>query len=82
MRGMWTLTFWRDAAERAISTAAQTAIGVLAVDQLGLLDAPWLAVGSAAGLAAVVSLLKAVAASRVGDPTSASLVRADVPPAG
>ncbi len=79
---MWTWTFWKDAAERAISTAAQSAIAVLGADQLGLVDVSWPAVASVAGMGAVLSVLKAVAASQTGDPTSASLVHPDVPPAG
>lgn len=65
--------FWKDAAERAISTAAQTAIALLSIDGLGLLDVDWAQTGSAAGLAALVSVLKSLVASRSGD-GSASLV--------
>jgi len=70
---IFTPAFWRDAAERAISTAAQTAVALLSVDGLGLLDVDWTATASAAGLAALVSVLKSIVASRSGD-GSASLV--------
>lgn len=74
---MFTILFWRDAAERAIATAAQAALGVLVVDggplYVGLLDVDWSAGLSIAGSAALASVLKSLVATRVGDPDSASL---------
>ncbi|MFY1688189.1 holin [Plantactinospora sp. WMMB782] len=49
--------FWQYAAERAIKTAAQSASALLGVGYLGLVDVDWAAVGSASGLAALLSLL-------------------------
>jgi len=74
MASIFSALFWRDAAERALSTAAQTAVALLTVDGLGLLDVDWTATASAAGLAALVSVLKSLVATRSGD-GSASLVR-------
>lgn len=73
---MWSPPFWRDAAERAIATAAQTGIGVLVVDGagVGLLDVDVPAALSLIGAAALVSILKSLAARRVGTPDTASLV--------
>ncbi len=71
---MWTSIFWRDAAERAVRTAAQAALGVLGVDGLGLLDVEWTGTASVAGLAALVSVLTSVVASNRGDDQSASFV--------
>jgi hypothetical protein len=71
-RSLYSLVFWKDAAERAISTAAQSAIALLGVEGLGLLDVDWTVTASAAGLAALLSVLKSVAASTTGD-GSASL---------
>lgn len=65
---MWTRRFWLDAGERALRTAAQTALGVLGADGTGLVTAGPAAVGTAAGLAALVSVLM----SLVGSATSAS----------
>jgi len=70
---IFTPTFLKDAAERAISTAAQAAIGVLTAGAVGLIDVDWAATGSIAGLAAVVSVLKSIVAGSSGDGT-ASLV--------
>ena len=75
---LYSLVFWRDAAERAISTAAQSAIALLGVDGLGLLDVDWQVTASAAGLAALLSVLKSVAASTTGD-GSASLASTRTP---
>ena len=71
-RSLYSLPFWKDAAERAISTAAQSAIALLGVEGLCLLDVDWTVTVSAAGLAALLSVLKSVAASTTGD-GSASL---------
>lgn len=46
---------------RAVKTMAQTAVGMLTGEMVGLLDADWLAVLSVAAMAGVVSLLTSVA---------------------
>lgn len=53
----WT----KAAAVRAVKTVAQTAVALLGTNAVGLTDVDWLAVGSAALLAGVVSLLTSVA---------------------
>lgn len=59
MREYW-IQWLKAAAVRAIKTAAQTAVGVIgAAAVLGAVD--WLMVGSAAALAAIVSMLTSVA---------------------
>ena len=72
---MWTVLWWRDAAERALATAAQSLLAAWGVGD-GLLNAweldPMTGAGIAAG-GALLSLLKALAATQVGDPDSASL---------
>ena len=73
---IYTPTFWKDAAERAVSTAAQAANGVLTAGAVGLVHVDWAATGSIAGLAAVVSILKSLVAGTSGD-GSASLVDTD-----
>lgn len=71
---MFTRRFWRDAAERALSTAAQSALLALGADHLDALQADWATVAGFAAGGAVLSLLKAmVAAQTVGSPSSASL---------
>ncbi len=58
--------FLIDTTERAVSTTAQAAIGVLGTAGLGLLDADWQAVASVSLLAGVVAVLKALAKGRSG----------------
>ncbi|MGH3388940.1 MAG: holin [Actinomadura sp.] len=71
---MFTANFWRDAIERAIRTAAQALIGILGAGATGLLDIDWPAALSAAGLAALLSLLTSIVASGVGTKGTAALV--------
>lgn len=59
---IFTGAFWKATAERAIKTFAQTAAAILTVAGVsGVLDADWEGVLSAAGLAAVLSVLLSVA---------------------
>lgn len=64
---IFTAAFAKATAERAISTAAQSAIAMLSADGLGVLNTDWGQVGSVTALAAILSILKALAASQLGD---------------
>lgn len=74
---MFTKLFWKDAAERSISTGAQSALLALGQDVVGVdvFAADWRnVVGFAVG-GAVLSLLKALAAGSVpGTVSPASLI--------
>lgn len=71
---MLTRVFWRDALERSLSTAAQSALLVVGADQFNVLDASWADVAGFAAGGFVLSLLKCVAAAKtVGDKESGSL---------
>lgn len=89
---MWTGAFWKDAAERAVSTAAQSVLAVVGVDVLApnAFDLDYkILLGIAAG-GALLSLLKALAANAKNPATGASfgtavpgdLVAAQSDPAG
>lgn len=65
---MWTLAFWKATAERAVKTFAQSLLAVMAADGFGLLNADWVARLSAAGMAAVLSVLSSLASSGVNGP--------------
>ena len=53
--------FWIDAADRAVASFAQGAIGALGLDSVGLLDVDWAGGLSLAGAMALLSLLTSVA---------------------
>ena len=72
---MYTLTFWKDAAERAIRTAAQALLALWATDVSGVLAVDWVQAGSVAALAALMSLLMSVAATGTGSQDSASTIK-------
>lgn len=46
---------------RAIKTAAQTGVALIGTNGIGITDVDWLAVGSAASLAGIVSILTSIA---------------------
>ena len=72
---MYTITFWKDASERAIRTAAQALLALWATDISGVLEVDWTQAGSVAALAAVTSVLMSVAATGRGNPESASSIK-------
>ena len=71
---MLTRTFWRRAIERAVKTAAQSAILVIGADQINALQVGWVDVGGFALGGAILSLLTSLASSRVGDGDDPSAV--------
>lgn len=74
---IWTKAFWKDAIERVVSTAAQAAVGVLTADGFNLVEFDLKAGASVVGVAALVSLLKALVANEYveGTVSPASLVK-------
>lgn len=72
--------FWSSLAERAIKTAAQTAVALIGTDAVGILSLDWAQIGGVSATATVVSILTSIGSTATG-PT-ASLVnseRLDVP---
>ena len=61
---MWSGRFWVAAGERAIKTAAQTAIATIGTTAL-IHAVDWTIVASASGLAALLSVLTSVASDAV-----------------
>ena len=59
---MFTISFWRDTFSRAIATAAEAALALIATSTL-LESVSWQAVGSTAGLAFIATVLKCIAAT-------------------
>lgn len=64
---MFTAAFWRATNERAISTAAQFAITSWGGGLLPEVSLPWWTIPASAAAGYVLSVLKALAASRTGD---------------
>lgn len=74
---MLTKKFWQGTAERAISTAAQTAVALIGADVTGIIDTAgmdWAGIAATVGIAAVLSVLKSLAAgARDGSPSVGSV---------
>lgn len=75
---MFTKLFWKDAAERAISTFAQTVLAVVGVlapmSDMALLDVNYYPVVLVGLVAAALSVLKSIVAARKAGTDTASLV--------
>ena len=65
--------FFKDMAERAIKTFAQSMIGALGAGATGLIGIDWIQALSIAGFATLISILTSIASLGIGDDT-ASLV--------
>jgi cyanate permease len=74
MRPVFTAAYWRDLAERMVSSFAGAMVAAYGADGLNLLSLDWrAALGIGLG-AAFVSLLKGLAARTLNSPETASLV--------
>ena len=54
-------TWFKAAGIRAVKTVAQTAVGMLSGNMLGIMEVDWLAVCSVSAMAGIVSLLTSIA---------------------
>lgn len=71
---MWTIGFWKEAAERAIKTAAQVALAFFVVGTTDLFSVDWKVVASGVGVAVIASLLTSIGSLPFGPENSPSLV--------
>lgn len=71
---IWTIGFWRGAAERALKTAAQTAVAFFVVGETGVADVDWATIGGISLVAAIVSVLTSLASAPFGPENTPSLV--------
>ena len=67
------LHFWADALERAVKTAAQTAVAAIGTSTV-LNEVDWAFVASTTGIAAAVSLLTSIASHGITGKNTASLI--------
>jgi len=76
---MFTISFWQDASERAVKTFAQVIISIIGVTYMSspydLMNVNWLPVILAGLLGAIMSIITSLASSKVGDSSSASLLK-------
>lgn len=70
---MRTKKFWIDAAERAVKTAAQTALALLGTGLVGVLEVDWAQLASVSLVAALVSVLTSIGSDPLGERGTASL---------
>lgn len=71
---MFSSSFLKATAERAVKTLAQAALAMLVGDGLGVTDINWGDVASVAGLAAIASVLMSIVSAPFGPVGSPSLV--------
>lgn len=76
---MWTNSFWKETAERAVKTFAQTLVASGIVVGVAGWD-KWQAALIASALAAVLSVVTSVASAGIGDKGSPSLVSEQLVP--
>lgn len=74
---MWSLSFWKQTAERAVRTAAQVALSFWVVGQTGVLDVDWQQFWSVTAVAAMASVAMSLVGSGLNDPDNPSFVRVD-----
>lgn len=68
-------TYLKDLIERVVSSFAGGVLSVLGLGAVDVLDVDWRAALGVGGGAALISLLKSLAAKGVGKPESASLTK-------
>jgi uncharacterized membrane protein (DUF441 family) len=57
----YVMKWFAAAGVRALKTVAQTAVGMLTGNMVGIMDVDWVAVASVAAMAGIVSLLTSIA---------------------
>ena len=75
---IFTVAFWRAAGERAVKSAAQGALLIIAADQANVFRVNWQEVGGLALGAAVLSVLTSIGSDALTNGTGPSLTNAEV----
>lgn len=67
---MFTKAYWKKLIEDVVSAASAAALSILGLDAVNALSVEWVTVGAVALGAAVVTVLKGLAAKNFSDPQS------------
>lgn len=70
---MFTKTFLKDTAERAVKTFAQSMVAVMTAGATGVLDVDWKNAVSVALLATLVSVFTSIGSGTVGDQSASAI---------
>lgn len=70
---MFTKTFLKDTAERAVKTFAQSLAAVMTAGATGVLDVDWMNAFSVSLLATLVSVLTSLGSGYVGDNSASAI---------
>lgn len=70
---MFTKTFWKDSAERAVKTFAQSMVAVTTAGATGVLDVDWVNALSVSLLATLVSVLTSIGSGTIGDQSASAI---------
>lgn len=81
MNTIWSLTFWKDTAERALKSFAQGVILALGGGAVNVLTIDWLTLAGAGGGAALLSVLTSTVSAGVANKGTASMTSAVEPAA-
>jgi hypothetical protein len=73
-RPLFTATFWLDAGERAIKTAAQTVLALVGVNVTDVASLNWQEMAITTGVATGLSILTSIVSSGIGEPGTASVL--------
>lgn len=73
-RPLFTGSFWLDALERAIKTAAQAILGLIGSNVVEVTSLDWKEIGIATGFTTGLSVLTSIVSSGIGEPGTASVL--------
>lgn len=73
-RPLFTASFWLDALERSIKTAAQTVIGLVTTNVADVTALDWQEVGIATAVTTGLSVLTSIVSAGIGEPGTASVL--------
>lgn len=79
---IYTSAFWRDAAERTVSTVVVTVLATMGGDALDLFTMDWETVGKVAANVTALTILKTILSANLGAKGTAGFTTATIPVTG